>query len=119
MATNLDHKRRLRACRRLAVSYPDRTASERLEKIAGIAAGEIDPGVSRPGSSPDMQERLERGMRSRAKGNALDRIKREEDAETERRDARIKKEKDEKRRQERATRDRNQASGYDRRMTGS
>ncbi len=118
MATNLDHKRRLRACRRLAVSYPDRTASDRLEKIAGIAAGKIDPGVSRPGSSPDMAERIAAGSRSVARGNALDRIAREEVAENERKAERVKKEKAEKRRQDRASRDRQQGSGRNRAEAG-
>jgi len=102
MSTNPETKRRLRAVRRLAVSYPDRTATDRLAQIAGIASGETEPVISRPPPSPDLMERVEEGQRSRAKGNAFDR--REREAEKEKEAARKK----------RHTRDRKQTGGRDR-----
>jgi len=101
MATNLENKRRLRACRRLAVSFPDRTAKERLKKIADIASGKAAPTIARPPSSPDLQKRLAEGQASRARGNAHDRRDREAEEE-------------EKARKKRGTRNRQQASGRDR-----
>ena len=107
MATNAESKRRLRACRRLAVSYPDRTATDRLAQIADIASGEADPKIARPRSSPDLAERIAAGSASRAKGNAHDRIEREAAA------AKAAQE-EEKKRQRRDARDRQQRSGRDR-----
>ena len=48
MAASIETRRRLRAIRRLSSGFPDRTAEERLEKIAGIASGKLDPSVARP-----------------------------------------------------------------------
>ena len=102
MPTNPETKRRLRAVRRLAVSYPDRTAEERLTKIVGIASGETEPTTGRAPSSPDLLDRIAAGQKSRARGNAHDHIERraEEDKETARK--------------KRGTRNRQETSGRDR-----
>lgn len=102
MPTNLETKRQLRACRRLAVSYPDRTAAERLARIADIASGKAEPTMGQSAPSPDLAERIAAGQASRAKGNAHDRIEREAVSEAE------------KKRKKRNTRDRQQKTGRDR-----
>ena len=102
MPTNPETKRRLRAVRRLAVSYPDRTADERLTRIVDIASGKAEPTMAQRAQSPDLTERIAKGQASRAKGNAHDR--RDRNAEEEEKKARKK----------RHTRDRQQAAGRDR-----
>ncbi len=110
MATNIETKRRLRAIRRLSASFPDRTADERLEKIAGIAKGDLDPADFRHQTSPDLIERIKRGQASKSVRNALDtRAKLNQDepeAESE--------DEPEKRRKRRGSRDRKEGGGFDR-----
>ncbi len=94
--TTTDDRTRLRECRRLARSYPDKTAKERLERIAGVASGKIEPGRAAVGLSADVHERIAAGQASRAKGNAHDRIKTET------------------KRKKRGTRNRQERGGHDR-----
>jgi len=102
MPTNPETKRRLRAVRRLAVSYPDRTADERLTRIADIASGKAEPTMAQRAQSPDLAERIAMGQKSRAKGNAHDRRDRDAEEDTE------------KARKKRGTRDRQQTAGRNR-----
>ncbi len=76
--TTTDDRTRLRACRRLARSFPDKTAKERLATIADIAGGKAEPAIAKTPLSSDVHERIAAGQASRAKGNAHDRIKRRE-----------------------------------------
>ena len=102
MPTNPETKRRLRAVRRLAVSYPDRTAEDRLAKIVGIASGDAEPTAGRTPSSPDLLQRIVAGQASRSRGNAHDRREREAEKEKE------------KTRKKRGSRDRQETAGRDR-----
>jgi hypothetical protein len=107
MATNIESKRRLRAIRRLSGGFPDRTAEERLAKIAGIATGDLDPADFRHQTSPDLLDRLKAGQASRAPRNAADKrpvaeVKAEE------------READEKKRKKRGGHDRKEDGGQDR-----
>lgn len=65
-AASVHVKTQLRAIRRLASPVPDRTAEERLEKIAGIANGTLTPEMGRLTTSPDLMERLRAGQASRS-----------------------------------------------------
>ncbi len=102
--TTTDDRTRLRACRRLARSYPDKTSNERLKRIADIASGKIEPTMERVKLSSDVMERITAGQASRSMGNAHDRIERRrlEEAEA-----------DEKRKR-RGTRNRQETAGHDR-----
>jgi len=106
VTTTTDDRTRLRACRRLARSFPDRTAKERLDKIVGIASGKDDPGRALVRLSADVHERIAAGQASRAKGNAHDRIERDK--------VRSEQEEKEKKRRKRGTHDRAEKRGTDR-----
>ncbi len=101
--TTTDDRTRLRACRRLARSFPDKTAKERLATIADIATGKAEPTIAKTPLSADVHERIAAGQASRAKGNAKDRIARE-----------AKKEEAETKRKQRGTRNRQEMAGLDR-----
>lgn len=108
--------KKLRAVRSLSRSSPVQTAEERLERIAAIAAGREDPNIFVNRNSPDLAKRLEAGMASRSKRNALDkrskavepekRVEAEEPDEAE--------EPEEKKRKKRGGRDRKEAGGLNR-----
>lgn len=91
MAASIETKKRLRAIRRLATSFPDRTAEERLAQIEGIANGSLEPKVWRRDMSTNLMERLAAGQASRSPRNAFDKrpgakrpaVAREAEAETE------------------------------------
>ena len=107
--TTTDDRTRLRACRRLARSFPDKTSHERLKMISEIASGKAEPRMKKTKLSSDGMERITAGQASRSQGNAHDRIERrrlEDEAEAE------------KKRKKRGTRNRQETSGHDR-MTGS
>jgi len=65
-AAPVDTKARLRAIRKLASPVPDRTATDRLRRIEGIASGSITPEMGRLTTSPDLLERLAAGQASRS-----------------------------------------------------
>jgi len=103
MAANIDTRRRLLAIRRLATSFPDRTADERLANIRKLASGEGNPADFRNQTSPDLAERLAAGQASRSPKLAQRRqgaLKEDEAAK--------------KRKEDEASRKRKAKSGHDR-----
>ncbi len=79
--------KKLRVITRLSGSVPLSTSEDRLDKIADICSGKLDPDKApRRGATPDLAKRIHAGQASVARGNALDRIT--DDAEREKETAR-------------------------------
>jgi len=72
MAANIETKRKLRYIRSISAPFPDRTAEERLERIAGIASGKVELTPVQNRVSPTLMDRLAAGQASRSPRTARD-----------------------------------------------
>jgi len=112
MTDNVEMSRRMRAIRRLATTFPAQGMEDRLEKIRGLALGELTPDVARMPTSNTFFERIRAGTASRAVRTAADKTeealvrKRQKDAAAEA--------EAQNKRKSRSGRDRMERSGLDR-----
>ena len=106
MAANIETKRKLRYIRSISAPFPDRTAEERIKRIADIASGKVELTDHENRVSPTLLERLAAGQASRSSRTAADKRPKKQD-ETE-------EEGPKKKRAQRGGRDREEKGGLNR-----
>ena len=103
MAAKIETKRKLRFIRSISAPFPDRTAEERLARIADIASGKVELTDPENKVSPTLLERLEAGQASRSVRNAADKRPKKKDED-----------KEEGEREEKGGKDRKKRGGFNR-----
>ena len=72
MAASIETKRKLRYIRSISAPFPDRTAEERIKRIADIASGNVELTPFENHVSPTLMQRLAAGQASRSVRTARD-----------------------------------------------
>ena len=103
MAANIETKRKLRYIRSISAPFPDRTAEERIKRIADIASGKVELTDHENKVSPTLLQRLADGQASRSVRGARDKRPKKKDEE-----------KEEGERAEKSGRDRKKRGGFNR-----